>query len=263
MDRASSRRRCAARARRTRRADREAGRASEAPFASEREDMLRRRSRHGTEKESMSTLAFKFEEIAPRELRPEVYELDGISRASVEAHYKLYQGYVSKRNEILGKLADVDLAAREPGLLGAPRAEGRPDVRHRRHQEPRALLRAPRRRRRRPDRLVRRARQARLRLGRGVARRPEGDRDRRARLGVDRVRLGRGAALQLHRRRAEHVPGLERDAARRTRRLRARVLPRLPDRPRVVHRRVLRQPRLGRRQRLGRAVRHSRVAARC
>src|SRR3954464_6244913 len=58
----------------------------------------------------MSTLAFKFEEIAPRELRPEVYELDGISRASVEAHYKLYQGYVNKRNEILGKLAEVDLS---------------------------------------------------------------------------------------------------------------------------------------------------------
>ena len=63
--------------------------------------------------------------------------------------------------------------------------------------------------------------------------------------------------LQLHRRRAEHVPGLERDAARRARRLRARLLPRLPDRPRLVHRRVLRQPRLGRRERLGRAVRHS------
>ena len=59
----------------------------------------------------MSTLAFNFEEIRPRELRPEVYELDGISRASVEAHYKLYQGYVNKRNEILGKLADVDLSA--------------------------------------------------------------------------------------------------------------------------------------------------------
>jgi superoxide dismutase, Fe-Mn family len=59
----------------------------------------------------VSTLAFKFEEIAPRELKPVLYELDGISRASIEAHYKLYQGYVSKRNEILGKLADVDLAS--------------------------------------------------------------------------------------------------------------------------------------------------------
>src|SRR2546421_9370576 len=60
---------------------------------------------------SLMSLAFNFEEIAPRELRPEVYELEGISRAAVEAHYKLYQGYVNKRNEILGKLAGVDLAA--------------------------------------------------------------------------------------------------------------------------------------------------------
>jgi len=51
-----------------------------------------------------------FEEIKPRELKPALYELDGISRASVEAHYKLYQGYVNKRNEILGKLEAVDLA---------------------------------------------------------------------------------------------------------------------------------------------------------
>jgi Fe-Mn family superoxide dismutase len=57
------------------------------------------------------SLVFNFEEIAPREPRPEVYELEGISRAAVEAHYKLYQGYVNKRNEILGKLAGVDLAA--------------------------------------------------------------------------------------------------------------------------------------------------------
>jgi superoxide dismutase, Fe-Mn family len=61
--------------------------------------------------ETMSTLAYKFEEIAPRALKPELYELDGISRATIEAHYKLYQGYVNKRNEILGKLAEVDLAS--------------------------------------------------------------------------------------------------------------------------------------------------------
>jgi len=53
-------------------------------------------------------LAFRFEEIIPRELKPELYELDGISRATIEAHYKLYQGYVNKRNEILARLADVD-----------------------------------------------------------------------------------------------------------------------------------------------------------
>jgi Fe-Mn family superoxide dismutase len=52
-----------------------------------------------------------FEEIVPRELKPALYELDGISRASVEAHYRLYQGYVNKRNEILGALAGVDLDA--------------------------------------------------------------------------------------------------------------------------------------------------------
>ena len=56
-------------------------------------------------------LVYQFEEITPRELKPALYELDGISRETVEAHYKLYQGYVGKRNEILGKLADVDLGA--------------------------------------------------------------------------------------------------------------------------------------------------------
>jgi Fe-Mn family superoxide dismutase len=53
-------------------------------------------------------LAYQFEEIRPRELKPALYELDGISRETVDAHYKLYQGYVSKRNEILGKLSSVD-----------------------------------------------------------------------------------------------------------------------------------------------------------
>jgi Fe-Mn family superoxide dismutase len=57
------------------------------------------------------SLVFQFEEIAPRELKPALLELDGISRASVEAHYKLYEGYVNKRNEILAKLADVELDA--------------------------------------------------------------------------------------------------------------------------------------------------------
>jgi superoxide dismutase, Fe-Mn family len=59
----------------------------------------------------MARLAFNHEEIAARELRPELYEMDGISRASVDAHYKLYQGYVNKRNEILAKLETVDASA--------------------------------------------------------------------------------------------------------------------------------------------------------
>jgi superoxide dismutase, Fe-Mn family len=58
----------------------------------------------------MATLAFNREQIAARELKPELLQMDGISRVAVEAHYKLYEGYVSKRNEILGKLAEVDLA---------------------------------------------------------------------------------------------------------------------------------------------------------
>ena len=56
------------------------------------------------------TLAYKFEEITARELKPSLYELDGISRATIEAHYKLYEGYVNKRNEILGRLDGIDLA---------------------------------------------------------------------------------------------------------------------------------------------------------
>jgi len=44
-------------------------------------------------------------------LKPSLFELDGISRQTIEAHYKLYGGYVAKRNEILGRLAEVDLDA--------------------------------------------------------------------------------------------------------------------------------------------------------
>jgi Fe-Mn family superoxide dismutase len=60
---------------------------------------------------ALATLAFNHEEIVARALKPRLYELDGISRESVEAHYKLYQGYVAKRNEILGALGEVDLSS--------------------------------------------------------------------------------------------------------------------------------------------------------
>jgi Fe-Mn family superoxide dismutase len=59
----------------------------------------------------MATMAFNAQEIAARELKPALLELDGISRETVEAHYKLYQGYVAKRNEILARLAEIDLSA--------------------------------------------------------------------------------------------------------------------------------------------------------
>jgi Fe-Mn family superoxide dismutase len=51
------------------------------------------------------------EELAARPLKPALLELAGISRVSVEAHYRLYQGYVAKRNEIVAKLAEVDRSA--------------------------------------------------------------------------------------------------------------------------------------------------------
>jgi Fe-Mn family superoxide dismutase len=47
-------------------------------------------------------------EIKPRELRPALLELEGISRATIESHYRLYQGYVGKRNEILAKLETAE-----------------------------------------------------------------------------------------------------------------------------------------------------------
>ena len=65
--------------------------------------MLRRRVRR--KGVPLATLAFRYDEISPRELKPALYELDGISREAVEAHYTLYEGYVGKRNEILGRLA--------------------------------------------------------------------------------------------------------------------------------------------------------------
>jgi superoxide dismutase, Fe-Mn family len=57
------------------------------------------------------SLVFQHEQIAPRPLKPELLELDGISRAAVEAHYRLYEGYVAKRNEILGRLGSAELDA--------------------------------------------------------------------------------------------------------------------------------------------------------
>ena len=80
-------------------------------FGHDEKDKLRASYEERRHRTTMATLAFNHEEIAARELRPELYDMDGISRASVEAHYKLYQGYVNKRNEILRKLGEVDLSA--------------------------------------------------------------------------------------------------------------------------------------------------------
>jgi Fe-Mn family superoxide dismutase len=73
--------------------------------------MLRPAPKSSQKENALATLAFNHEEIVARALKPRLYELDGISRESVEAHYKLYQGYVAKRNEILGALGEVDLSS--------------------------------------------------------------------------------------------------------------------------------------------------------
>jgi Fe-Mn family superoxide dismutase len=41
---------------------------------------------------------------------PAILELDGISKKTVEEHLKLYNGYVNKSNEIIEKLAKVELS---------------------------------------------------------------------------------------------------------------------------------------------------------
>ncbi len=58
---------------------------------------------------SAVAVAYSYEEIGARELKSALLDLDGISRRTIEVHYRLYEGYVAKRNEILGKLAGLDL----------------------------------------------------------------------------------------------------------------------------------------------------------
>ncbi|GAX89022.1 superoxide dismutase [Effusibacillus lacus] len=51
------------------------------------------------------------------ELKPlpeRTLQLAGISATTIKEHYKLYEGYVRKVNEVRGKLARVDLAAANP-----------------------------------------------------------------------------------------------------------------------------------------------------
>ena len=143
----------------------------------------------------MATLAFNHAEIAARELKPEFLELHGISRAAVEAHYKLYQGYVAKRNEILGKLAEADLAARTRSTGSSARSRSISASRSAASRTTRstsstwaAAAAIP------TARWA--SRPARLRRRRDVARRPQGDGHGRPRLGLDGLRLGRGPPLQ-------------------------------------------------------------------
>ena len=56
------------------------------------------------------TLVYNCRAATARELKPALMTLDGISRETIEAHYAVYQGYVNKRNEILGELAGAALS---------------------------------------------------------------------------------------------------------------------------------------------------------
>ena len=204
-------------------------------------------------------LAYNHEEITPRELKPALLELDGISRETVEAHYKLYQGYVNKRNEILGYLDGVDLTSANQvyselrslkvdltfAIGGIKNHEIYFEHLGGRGGEPAGLF----------GDLVKRD------FG-SVA-------DWKADLKATGL-AGRGWAWTAYDWDESRLfnwigdaqntlPGVERDAARRARRLRARVLRRLRHRPRRLHRGVLQQPRLRRGQRLGQPVRHQEV----
>ena len=202
-----------------------------------------------------------FVEIRPRELKPELLELDGISRTTMEAHYRLYQGYIAKRNEILGRLATVDLGAAnqvysEIRALKVDLTFAVGGIKN--HEiyfehlggaggDPDGAIGA----------LIERdfgsadAWRADLRAtgmaGRGWA--------------WTAFDWDEGKLFNYVGDAQNTFPGVERDAAGRARRVRARLLPRLPDRPRRLHRGVPPESRLGRRQRLGRELsRPDRVA---
>ena len=48
--------------------------------------------------------------FTPKDFGPQIMQLDGISKKTIEEHLKLYTGYVNKTNEILDKLPKVDLS---------------------------------------------------------------------------------------------------------------------------------------------------------
>jgi superoxide dismutase, Fe-Mn family len=50
-------------------------------------------------------------ELVAKPLREASLSMQGISRKTMEEHYKLYEGYIKKSNEILGKLGAVDAAS--------------------------------------------------------------------------------------------------------------------------------------------------------
>jgi superoxide dismutase, Fe-Mn family len=54
-----------------------------------------------------------WDEIVARDFPSLHKDLDGISKQTMEDHYKLYQGYVKKTNELRGKLKEIDYESAE------------------------------------------------------------------------------------------------------------------------------------------------------
>jgi Fe-Mn family superoxide dismutase len=50
-------------------------------------------------------------ELEAKPLRPESLQMAEISKKTMEEHFKLYEGYIKKSNELLGKLDSIDQAA--------------------------------------------------------------------------------------------------------------------------------------------------------
>ena len=153
-----------------------------------------------------------------------IRELNGISAAHDGRALRAVQGLHRQDQRDPGEARRGRSRAGQPDLQRPARAARRPVVRDRRRQEPRDLLRPPRRsraaRRRQPHDG---ADQARLPFVRRVARRLQGLGPRRPRLGVAGLRSRLERAHHRGRRRAEHLPAVERHADPGARRLRARA----------------------------------------
>ena len=160
-------------------------------------------------------------------------KLSGISRAWVETHHRLYRGRSRSGTSPRGSRG-TSTSRRRPGVLGRSGAEGRPDVRNQRDHTRELYFAHLGGEGGDPDG------EFRALVDRDSARSPRGGATcarRRSPLAAGRRRptTGTSAASSTTSATPEHVPGLERDAARRARRLRARLLPRLQtDRPSYV-----------------------------
>src|SRR3954454_4174959 len=72
------------------------------------EPWLRARHRGTTAPNASKEEAMPWDEIKPRKFPAFERELDGISKQTMEDHYKLYEGYIKKSNECRKRLNEFD-----------------------------------------------------------------------------------------------------------------------------------------------------------